>query len=152
MITIEKAKPSYAKEMLEYLKEVGKETDNLSFGSEGFPFSVKEETDYLESINNSCDEVIFVAKHNGKIIGDASISRLQRRMSHRGELGISVRKEFWNKGIGTKLMANIIAFAKENHFEIIDLQVRSDNLPAIHLYKKFGFEKNRYSPRSFQNR
>lgn len=141
MIIIERAKPSDAKELLEYLKQAGEETDNLSFGAEGLPFTEKEEADYLERIKDSCDEVIFVAKDNGRIIADASISRLQRRMSHRGELGIAVLKEYWNRGVGTRLLSKIVNFAKENSFEVIDLQVRSDNPSAIHLYKKIGFEK-----------
>ena len=41
----------------------------------------------------------------------------------------------------SKLLHEVINFAKENSFEIIDLQVRSDNLSAIHLYEKFGFKK-----------
>ena len=50
-------------------------------------------------------------------------------------------KEHWNKGIGTQLLHEIIEFAKDNQFEIIDLQVRSDNAPAIHLYEKYGFRE-----------
>ena len=37
-IIIEKATPSDAAMLLEYLKKVGGETDNLTFGPEGMPF------------------------------------------------------------------------------------------------------------------
>ena len=53
-------------------------------------------------------------------------------------------------GIGSKLLSKIISFAKQNDFEIIDLQVRSDNLAAIHLYEKFGFQKLGSHPAFFK--
>lgn len=140
-IVIERATPADAKAMLEYLKQVGGETDNLTFGAEGLPFTVEEEAVYIAKTENSHDEIALVAKDNGRIIGDASLSRLPRRMSHRGDLGISVIKDYWNKGVGSRLLSEIIEIAKANSFEIIDLQVRADNSAAIHLYEKFGFKK-----------
>lgn len=151
-ITIEKAVETEAKEILEYLKKAGGETENLTFGSEGLSFTVKEEADYLEKIKNSSDEVVLVAKSNGIIVGDASLTRLPRRMSHRGEIGIGVLKDYWNKGIGSRLLSEIIAFAKENSFDTLDLQVRSDNSAAIHLYEKFGFKKIGTHPDFFRIR
>lgn len=140
-IVIEKASYTDAEAMLEYLKQIGSETDNLTFGAEGLPLTIEEEAAYIKRLENSGDDVAFVAKDNGRIIGDASLNRLPRRMSHRGDFGISVLREYWNKGIGSRLLSEIIDFAKENSFEIIELQVRSDNAAAIHLYKKFGFQK-----------
>lgn len=140
-IIIRKALPADAEEILEHLKQIGGETNNLSFGVEGLPFSVEAEKAYLSNIENSKDSVMLVAKANGRIVGNASLSRLPRRMNHRGDLAVSVTKEYWNCGIGSKLMSEIIHFAKDNYFDIIDLQVKTDNLAAIHLYEKFGFEK-----------
>lgn len=140
-IIIEKASCTDAEAILEYLKQAGSQTDNLTFGAEGMPFTVEEEAAYLKQLENSRDGVQFVAKQDGRIIGDASLTRLPRRMKHRGDFGIAVLKEYWNRGIGSRLLGEIIRFAKENGFEVIDLQVRSDNSPAIHLYEKFGFQK-----------
>ncbi|MBO5052260.1 MAG: GNAT family N-acetyltransferase [Clostridia bacterium] len=140
-IMIEKAAPKDADALLQYLKQIGAETDNLTFGAEGLPITAEAEAAYLRQIENSHDEIMLVAKENGKIVGSASLSRLPRRMKHRGEFGVSVLKEFWNKGIGSRLLLEIIHFAKEHSFEVIDLQVRSDNLSAIHLYERFGFRK-----------
>lgn len=140
-IIIEKVKSSDAEQLLEYLKQVGGETDNLTFGAEGVPFTVEEEEKYLCSFDNSTDDIMFVAKENDKIVASATLNRYPRRTNHRGEIGITVAKAFWNKGIGSRLLAEIINFAKENSFEIIDLQVRSDNYNAIHLYEKLGFKK-----------
>lgn len=140
-ITIEKATYTDAEAILKYMKQIGSETDNLTFGLEGFACTIEEEAVHIKQIENSYDDVMFVAKDNGRIIGDASLSRLPRRMKHRGDFGISVIHEYWNKGIGSRLLSEIINFAKENSFEIIELQVRSDNTAAIHLYEKFGFQK-----------
>lgn len=140
-LTIEKAAPADAAAMLEYLKRVGGETDNLTFGAEGLSLTVKAEAEYLAQLENSQDSIMLLAKEDGNIIGNASLNRLPRRMSHRGDFSISVVKDHWNRGIGGKLLSKVIDFAKENSFEIIDLQVRSDNLQAIHLYEKYGFQK-----------
>lgn len=140
-ITIEKIQPADAGNLLAFLKQVGGETENLTFGKEGLPFTVEEEEAYLAHLENSCDEVMFVAKDGEKIVGNASLNRMPRRMAHRGDFSVAVAKAYWNRGIGRMLMKEIIAFAWENQFEMVDLQVRSDNLAAIHLYEKFGFQK-----------
>ena len=149
-VTIEKATCEDAAEILQYLKQIGAETDNLTFGAEGLPFTTESEAEYINQIENSCDAIMLIAKENGKIVGDASLSRLPRRMKHRGDLGVSVLKECWNKGIGSQLLLEIINFAKENSFVVIDLHVRSDNLSAIRLYEKFGFKKIGMHPAFFK--
>ena len=149
-VSIKKAAPSDAAMLLEYLKQVGGETDNLTFGSEGMPFSVEAEAEFISSMENSIDNIMLLAKCDDKIVGCASLNRLPRRMKHRGDFAISVAKEYWNKGIGSQLLNNIIAFAKENKFEIIDLQVRSDNKSAIYLYEKYGFKKIGEHPAFFK--
>ena len=149
-IMIEKATSLDAALILKYLKQVGGETDNLTFGPEGMPFTVAEEASFIAQTEHSCDDIMLVAKETGKIVGIASLSRLPRRMGHRGDCSISVLQEYWNKGIGSQLLSKILCFAKDNAFETIDLQVRSDNLRAIHLYEKFGFQKIGRHPSFFK--
>ena len=149
-ILIEKAKPADAKGVIEYLKQVGGETDNLSFGSEGGPFTVEAEAQYLAHIYESKNSILLLAKENEKIIGCASLNRLSNRMKHRGDFSVTVLREYWNRGIGRQLMDKIMEYATENAFEYIDLQVRSDNLAAIHLYRKKGFVKIGSHPAFFK--
>lgn len=140
-VIIEKASCSDAEAMVKYLNQIGRETDNLTYGAEGWPLSSKEEAASIKRAENSPDEIMLVAKDRGRIVGDASLCRLPRRMQHRGDLGIAVLQEYWNQGVGSRLLREIINYAKENSFEVIELQVRSDNTAAIHLYEKFGFQK-----------
>lgn len=149
-IIIERATSSDANKILEYLKQVGGETENLTFGSEGLPFSSESEAEYISQMENSSDDIMLIAKEDEKIVGVATLNRLARRMSHRGDFSISVLKQYWNKGIGGQLLYEIINFAKANSFEIIDLQVRSDNLHAIHLYEKYDFIKIGTHPAFFK--
>ena len=62
-------------------------------------------------------------------------------MNHRAELGITVLKSEWDKGLGSRLLKMAIEYAKSHGIEIINLEVRSDNFRAIHVYEKFGFRK-----------
>lgn len=70
---------------------MGGETENLSFGAEEVPLDETEQA-YLRSQCESADNVQYLAKANGEIIGTASLNRKPRRMSHRGEFGISLKK------------------------------------------------------------
>ena len=81
-ITIEKAAPSDAAEFLEYLRQVGKETDNLTFGSEGVPFTVEAEAEYLKNSEGSRDSIMLVAKKDGKIIGNAALAGTVQQLLH----------------------------------------------------------------------
>lgn len=139
--TIVQAQAEDAAALLEYLKIIGGETENLSFGPEGVPFSVEQEQAYLRSQENSGDNIQYLAKAHGEIIGTASLNRKQHRMRHRGELGISLKKAYWGCGAASALMEAILVFAKENGFAQLNLEVRSDNIRAIRLYERYGFRK-----------
>ena len=138
---IEQAKPEDAALLLDYMKAIGGETDNLSFGAEDIHINVIEKAKQLAAQQQSKDNVLFVAKAAGAILGDASLERMPRRMNHRGEFGIAVRKAWWGCGVASALMKEILKFAKANGFEQLNLEVRSDNTRAIQLYEKFGFQK-----------
>ena len=142
-ITITHAQPSDASELLDVQKIVGGETDNLTFGAEGLPVSVEDEEKYITSLVDSTSSAMFLAKADGKIVGSATFRTSDRaRLSHRAEMCISILKEYWGQGIGHMLMDALIDFAKNvAHTEIISLEVNSENVRAIHLYEKYGFEK-----------
>ena len=141
LFVIERAQPEEAAALLDYLKIIGGETDNLSFGAEGVPLSLEAEQDYLRSQCGSTDHAQYFAKVDGEIIGTASLNRRSNRMSHRGVFGISLKKAWWGCGAASALMEAILAFARENSFEQLNLEVRSDNARAIKLYEKYGFQK-----------
>ena len=138
---IVRAQAEDAAALLDYLKIVGGETDNLSFGAEGVPLDVEAEKAYLGVQAQSQDNIQLLAKANGEIIGTASLNRKQRRMGHRAEFGISLKKAWWGCGAASALTEAILAFAKENGFEQLNLEVRSSNARAIRLYEKYGFRK-----------
>lgn len=148
VVTIRRGKGEDAAAVLDYLQQIGSETDNLTFGGEGLPVTVSQEEEWLRNLEHSERSACFVAELDGKIVGDASFNTDERaRLCHRGELGISVLKAYWGKGIGRQLMEAVIRFARETAgTEIIHLEVRSDNARAIRLYKSLGFQKIGHFP------
>jgi putative acetyltransferase len=62
------------------------------------------------------------------------------RRRHVGQIGMSVHDDWQGKGAGSALMQAAIDLA-DNWLNLsrIELEVCTDNDPAIHLYKKFGF-------------
>ncbi len=139
-LTIESAQLADAEEIISFIKQVESETDFLIREPGEFNVSVEEERKYIENKLKSDIEVFFTAKVNGRIIGTLGFATIPyNRYKHKGQFGISIMKDFWNYGIGHKLIDTLIKWV--DHIGIIKttLEVDSDNLRAINLYKKFGF-------------
>jgi len=62
------------------------------------------------------------------------------RRRHAGQIGMAVRDDWQGKGVGTALMQAATDLA-DNWLNLtrLELEVFTDNEPAIQLYKKFGF-------------
>lgn len=147
---IREMQPKDAEKILAYIKRIGGESDNLTFGTEGFPITVEKEQALLQAKVDDPKSIMYGVWCGEELIADGSINALPRRMSHRAELGLTVIKEKWNKGIGSMLLHRLIEHAKASGIEIINLEVRSDNAVAIHLYEKFGFKRIGTSPAYFK--
>ena len=63
------------------------------------------------------------------------------RASHIAYLGgLAIHPAFVGKGFGKKMMEEIIDLANQEGYKRIELSVATENLKAVELYKKMGFE------------
>ena len=125
-----------AENVIEYIKIVSDETDFLISDSSERNFTVRKEKEFLQNIQSSILEKIFLFEIENKIVGMCSIEGINKiRIKHRVDLAITVLKNYWGNKIGEKLIDYAIEYCKK-----IELTVRIDNERALKLYKKFGFE------------
>jgi putative acetyltransferase len=85
----------------------------------------------------------LVAELDGRAIGSCTLDKSQNpRLAHSGRLGIIVHRDYWGQGIGSLLMQAILGIADDwLNLQRVELDVFTENEAAIHLYEKFGFEK-----------
>lgn len=140
-ITVREAVVKDASSLCEYMEKVNIESKNLSREPHEWNMTVEDEEKFLENAtksNNSCHIVAFKDDFIISAAGFAGSGLM--RLSHKVSLGISVLQEYNNKGLGTIMMGVLIEKAKEYHKTKIELEVRSDNVGAIHVYEKCGFK------------
>lgn len=106
----------------------------------------------LSSIEKSPKDFTVTAFIDGKVIGDAGITTIRNHMKycHRAYFGISILKEYCNQGLGKYMLEIALEQAKKNGFEQVELGVFEDNIRAIKLYEKCGFEKVGIQPRAYK--
>lgn len=103
--------------------------------------SVAQWTERLERQTNNLNYML-VAVAGGEIVGHAGLHGHDNpRRAHVWMLGITVRDDWQNRGVGTRLMAAVIDLA-DNWLGAarVELTVYVDNEVALRLYRKFGFE------------
>ena len=137
---IREAVPDDAEKMILYLNQVGGETDNLLHGENEFTVPIEGVKRKLAVSKDSENSVVLIALKNEQIIARAELEGYYpARIRHRAVFSISVRKEYWNQGIGTEMIKRIVEQAKKMKLRIIELEVITDNGRGIHLYHKMGF-------------
>ena len=140
-IIYREATPEDASALLLHQSTVGDETDNLSFDGKTFNISPEKEARFIERFAKSERDIMLVALDGEKIVGNGIIECDRvKRYSHRATLSITVLRGYWGRGIGTRLMEMMIKCSREHNIDVVSLEVRSDNLRAVSLYEKYGFE------------
>lgn len=130
-----------APEFLKYLKTVCADTLFLRMYPDEIFYTVSDEEVFIRKMTTEKNNRIIVAKVAGRIVGSGTIegSSLQKFL-HRGELGVSVLKEYWGRGIGKELITQLLSWARGNRsLKKINLHVNVENEIAVKLYKKLGF-------------
>lgn len=137
---IREAVPDDAEKMISYLNQVGGESDNLMHGKNEFNVPVEGVKRKLAMSKESENSVVLIALDNDQIIARAElVGYYPARIRHRAIFSISVKKEYWNQGIGTEMIEKIYEQAKNMKIRIIELEAITDNERGIHLYHKMGF-------------
>ena len=141
-VTITEATTEYAQRMIDFYNVVGGETDFLSFGANEFKKDIGEYQAFIASTQAEQNSIILLATLHNAIIGIASITSSQKdRTKHVGTLGIVISEQFAGQGLGRTLMEQSIEWAASNGVtNKISLVTREDNVLAIGLYERLGFE------------
>jgi RimJ/RimL family protein N-acetyltransferase len=111
-------------------------------------YSVDETRAYIQrALDGAVCQVVAIA--DDRVVGACDVQRVELKgLSHVGQLGMFVLKDFRGQGIGKKLLIACLAVAKEAALEKVELQVFADNLPAISLYESSGFQREGCKVRS----
>ena len=140
-ITLREAIPSDAKNLIQAISLLNQETPFIVVSPHALTMTVESMASEIDYIYNQANQFILLAFNYDEIIGIATIvSEEEVSFQHVGELGITIKKEFWGLGLGTVMIEELIALCDENNLvKRIEINVQKRNTRAIKLYEKTGF-------------
>ena len=142
-IVLRNAEIADAADLITYLKVTSAQTPYLLRGPEEIQLTVREEEAFIQSHIDAEREIMLVAIADEKLAGCCSLMRVGTvsRDFHRCAVAIALYQEFCGMGIGEMMMKTVLEIAKQQNYEQAELEVVTDNVAAIKLYEKLGFEK-----------
>ena len=140
-LLIREAEPGDAVELVTFLNRVSLETDFTSLDRDGILLTSEEMEIFLNKQASSDNQITLLAFLNGKIAGIVNITADQRkRVRHIGDLFIVIGKKYWNNGLGSFLLEEVVEWAQASGIlRRLQLTVQTRNQVAVHLYQKHGF-------------
>jgi RimJ/RimL family protein N-acetyltransferase len=111
-LTIRPAEADDAKRIVDYGNIVGGESNGLAYGRNEFPITLKNLKKQLSAMKNSRDGITIIGEVQDALVGVAGIFTSPGKRGHIGELSISVRRAWWNHGVGSALLRYIIEWAQ----------------------------------------
>jgi len=143
--TIRKAIPADARGYIALIKGILREQPHVDT-----PYAPDEFDPPLEGIRQRISDVahlenclFLVAEAERKIVGTLTCGGgTLKADQHMTALGVYVAKEWRDQGIGGALMKRCVEWAQASPVvQRVELEVYAQNARAIHLYEKFGFER-----------
>jgi len=141
-IVIRAATREDAEGIITHIIDISSEPDiYVSYTPEEANIPVEPKSDRIKQ-HLEMGNLYLVAEAEGKIIAEFTclVDHSYAITRHTAVLGMSVDREYRNQGIGSRLMKAAIDWARDKRIGRLELEVYAENVAAIHLYEKFGFE------------
>ena len=140
-LLIREAEVEDAAELVSFLNRVSVETDFTSLDRDGILMTDTEMELFLDKQAHSENQITLLALLNDEIAGIVNITADQRkRVRHIGDLFIVIGKKYWNNGLGSLLLEEVVEWAQASGIlRRLQLTVQTRNQAAVHLYQKNGF-------------
>ncbi len=146
-ILIRRVIPADAEAVIAFIKHTDGESTFMTREPGEFAIAVETERRYLAHVDGRPNALFLTAWDGTELIGSIDFhGGARRRTAHTGEFGLVVRRSHWGRGIGSRLLDALLAWARASAVVTkIKLRVRADNLAAIALYQARGFiEEGRF--------
>jgi RimJ/RimL family protein N-acetyltransferase len=109
--------------------------------SEEVNVTIEQGEEWIQSYSSDAGKILLVAIAQDQVIGLLHFKNgVRRRLAHQGDFGMTVRKEWRERGVGSALVQSLITWCCANPLiEQIRLSVLATNEAAIRLYTTMGF-------------
>ena len=104
------------------------------------PFSDDEERTFIASLN--ARSVLHIAVEGGVVVGAQCVDRFATyadSVSHIAHVGTWLLPDARGRGIGKRLWAESLAFARDHDYRKIVISVLAHNENALRFYRSVGF-------------
>jgi RimJ/RimL family protein N-acetyltransferase len=131
------AEPGDAQAVLDLLKQLQLESNTFLVDADLNEITSEMEANQIRLIGQSKQNLIALAETDGKLVGIVTVDGVKETV---GELGVAVLSDFQGYTLGSSLVELAIDWAI--HYSTLSqlvLTVFADNLPAVHIYQKYGF-------------
>jgi pimeloyl-ACP methyl ester carboxylesterase/RimJ/RimL family protein N-acetyltransferase len=127
--------------LVTYMAQILVESDYLTHDPQDPPLSEAQLRTTIVQATQGANQLVLLALSGGSVIG---LLRFRggstRRTRHTGEVGITVRRRWWGRGVATGLLTRFLKWAAESGVvRQVNLRVRPDNQRALALYRRHGF-------------
>lgn len=124
----------------------------LSKGAEDSGDNTEGTLSYIEDLLDAEREAFLVAEIDNQVVGFGHLDGCgtRKKVLHRCEIAMGIKKDFRNQGVGHCLMDALISLAKTADYEQIELNVIEDNTLGVSLYKSHGFEVTGKIPHAYK--
>lgn len=146
------AEPGDAAAMIDYLKAAAGETPFLLRYPDEVVLTEEDERRFLQGRLNDPSGILLNAWMDGALAANCALMSKggQRKLRHRADVSIALRKAYWGLGLGKALLTRVLTLAKELGYEQVELEVISGNDRALGLYQRMGFVQTGRMPNAFR--
>lgn len=139
-----------AEPLLAFMNKVYSETDFLALTArEVAAIDVNRQQATIAAYDKAKRGIMLAAYVNGEIVANCTVNMpAKEKESHRAGFGIAVKSEYRNKGLGAALLSTAIDFAQKVGYEQLEADTVTENVNALLLYQKLGFEAVGRFPRA----